>query len=100
VQALVPGSTVRYAEGGGPDPRSYRVDCSKLEQTLSAYRPTWTVELGIRELRDAMERVSLTADAFLGDRYFRIKQIRALQEQGRLDATLRWREPATAGAAR
>jgi len=100
VQALVPGSTVRYAEGGGPDPRSYRVDCSKLEQTLPAYRPTWTAEQGIRELRDAMERVSLTADEFLGDRYFRIKQIRALQGQGRLDATLRWREPATAGAAR
>jgi nucleoside-diphosphate-sugar epimerase len=99
VQSILPGSRVRYAEGGGPDPRSYRVDCSKLEQMLPAYRPEWTVERGIRELRDAMEGVSLTADEFLGDRYFRIKQIQRLQREGRLDLDLRWREPVPAGAA-
>ncbi len=98
VQARVPGSRVRYAQGGGPDPRSYRVDCSKLEQTLPAYRPRWTAERGIVELREAMERASLTREEFLGDRYFRIKQIKRLQGEGRLGPDLRWTRPVAGGA--
>jgi nucleoside-diphosphate-sugar epimerase len=97
VQALVPGSRVRYADGAGPDPRNYRVDCSKLEQTLPDYRPTWTVERGIRELRDAFTRRGLTPSEFLGDRYFRIKQIQRLQRIGRLSADLRWVAQVPAG---
>jgi len=98
VQALVPGSRVRYADAVGPDPRSYRVDCSKLEQTLPDYRPTWTVERGIRELRDAFTRRGLTKSEFLGDRYLRINQIQRLQRTGRLSADLRWLSHVPAGA--
>jgi len=97
VRDAIPESRIRYAAGGGPDPRSYRVDCSKLEQTLPTYQPRWTVERGIAELRDAMAGVGLTADEFLGDRYFRIKQIHALQRDGRLDDGLRWRTAAAVG---
>ena len=97
VQSLVPGSRVRYADGAGPDPRSYRVDCSKLENTLPAYQPEWTVERGIRELRDAFAQRGLTAAEFLGDRYFRIKQIQRLQDAGSLSADLRWLSRVPAG---
>ena len=30
VREVVPGCTVRYIEGGGPDPRCYRVNCDKV----------------------------------------------------------------------
>jgi nucleoside-diphosphate-sugar epimerase len=90
VEEVVPGSKVRYAEGGGPDPRCYRVDCSKLMRTLPEYKPEWTVQRGMKQLRDAFERNGLTREDLLGDRYFRIKRIRALQAQGLLDASLRW----------
>ena len=30
VSEVVPDSVVTYAEGGGPDQRCYRVDCSKI----------------------------------------------------------------------
>ena len=30
VQEVVPGCAVKYMEGGGPDPRCYRVNCDKL----------------------------------------------------------------------
>jgi len=93
----VPGSRVRYVDGAGPDPRSYRVDCSKLEETLPAYQPVWTVERGIRELRDAFGQRGLTEREFLGDRYFRIKQIQRLQETGALSADLRWLSRVPAG---
>ena len=90
VAGQVSGSVVRYAAGGGPDPRSYRVDCSKLEQTLPAYTPKWTVERGIEQLRDAYMAADLTAEEFLGRRYTRLKHIRTLRAEDRLDADLRW----------
>jgi hypothetical protein len=86
----VPGSKVRYAEGGGPDPRCYRVDCRKLMRTLPEYQPQWTVRRGMEQLRDAFEANALTREDLLGDRYFRIKRIRALQNEGLLDASMRW----------
>jgi nucleoside-diphosphate-sugar epimerase len=97
VQAVVPGSSISYAAGGGPDPRSYRVDCSKLEQTLPEYQPRWTVRLGVEELYAAYQRNHFTADDFAGDRYLRIRHIQKLQREGRLDENLRWLVPATVG---
>jgi len=90
VEQVVPGSKVRYAEGGGPDPRCYRVDCGKLMRTLPEYRPQWTVRRGMEQLRDAFEANALSREDLLGDRYFRIKRIRALQTEGLLDASMRW----------
>jgi nucleoside-diphosphate-sugar epimerase len=90
VEQVVPGSKVRYAEGGGPDPRCYRVDCRKLMRTLPEYQPQWTVRRGMEQLRDAFEANALTREDLLGDRYFRIKRIRALQNEGLLDASMRW----------
>ena len=101
VQQVVPGSKVRYAEGGGPDPRCYRVDCGKLMRTLPEYQPEWTVRRGMEQLRDAFKRNGLSREELLGDRYFRIKRIRALQSEGLLDASLRWtsvESPVLAGA--
>ena len=96
VEAVVPGSRVQYSEGGGPDPRSYRVDCSKLEETLTAYRPQWTAQRGAEELFAACEANGLTRADFEGDRYFRIRHIQKLQGEGLLGADMRWaREPAT-----
>jgi nucleoside-diphosphate-sugar epimerase len=90
VEQVIPGSKVRYAEGGGPDPRCYRVDCGKLMRTLPEYQPRWTVRRGMEQLRDAFQRNGLTREELLGDRYFRIKRIRALQSEGLLDDSLRW----------
>ena len=36
VEAIVPGSRVQYAEGGGPDVRSYRVNCDRLPEVVPA----------------------------------------------------------------
>ena len=90
VEQVVPGSEVRYADGGGPDPRCYRVDCGKIMRTLPEYQPQWTVRRGMEQLRDAFKANGLTREELLGDRYFRIKRIRALQSEGLLDESLRW----------
>ncbi len=90
VQEIVPGSRVKYADGGGPDPRCYRVNCDKIRSVLPEFRPRWTVRQGMEELFDAMKELELTAEEFLGTRYQRIKTIQKLQADGRLDSDLRW----------
>ena len=48
VEEVVPGARASFAEGGGPDKRSYRVDCSKIARVLPDFEPRWTVRRGRR----------------------------------------------------
>lgn len=89
VEEIVPGSRVRYAPGGGPDPRCYRVSCDKLAATVPDFRPRFTVRLGIEQLYDAYRATPLTADGFR-ERYVRLREVRRLRDAGRLDPSLRW----------
>jgi nucleoside-diphosphate-sugar epimerase len=93
VAEVVPGARATFAEGGGPDKRSYRVDCSKIARVLPDFEPRWTVRRGIEQLYDAYARHGLTYDQFTGPSYLRIKRVQELQETGRLDDELRWRLP-------
>jgi nucleoside-diphosphate-sugar epimerase len=90
VQQVVPGSRVTYAPDGAPDPRSYRVDCSKLETTLPEYQPQWTVRRGIDELYAAFQSEGFSEDDVRGDRYFRIRHIQRLQREEQLGTDMRW----------
>ncbi|MEE9230193.1 MAG: SDR family oxidoreductase [Acidobacteriota bacterium] len=90
VEETVPGSRVTYAEGGGPDLRCYRVDCSKLARTLPDFQPQWTARRGVEELNLAYKRYGLTLEEFSGSRFLRINHIRELLHEQRLDSTLRW----------
>jgi hypothetical protein len=90
VEETVPGSRVKYAEGGGPDLRCYRVNCDKIARTLPAFRPQWTVRRGIEQLYEAYKDCALTLQEFTGTRYIRIKHLSSLLGSSRLDPTLRW----------
>jgi nucleoside-diphosphate-sugar epimerase len=96
VEQVVPDSKVEYAEGGGPDPRCYRVDCSKIADTLPAFRPEWTARRGIEELYAAFQRFGLGLDEFESGRFLRIRRVKDLQQAGELDEDLRRRDPALA----
>ena len=89
VQEVVPGCTVKYVEGGGPDPRCYRVNCDKLASTLPGFRTEWTVREGIEELHESFVRYGLTREAFA--RCIRLERIRELVSDDQLDSHLRWR---------
>lgn len=89
VAELMPRTRVVTADGAGPDPRDYRVDCSKIEKRLDDFRPTWTVPRGVEELRDAFREHGLTEDE-LRSRYVRLRRIRSLMDRGLLDERIRW----------
>jgi nucleoside-diphosphate-sugar epimerase len=86
----VPGTNVAFAEGAGPDLRSYRVDFGKLASRFPDLHMTWTVRRGVQEILEAYDRHGLTLDAFLSGRFVRLAHIRMLLDDGRLDAELRW----------
>ena len=87
VQDVVPRCTVRYMEGGGPDPRCYRVSCDKLRKHLPGFQTKWTVRRGAEELYDAFVRHGLTSEMFA--RLVRLKKIQERLRDGQLDPALR-----------
>jgi nucleoside-diphosphate-sugar epimerase len=79
---------IEYAEGAGPDPRSYRVDFRKLSETLPDGRPRWTARDGAQELLDAFRSAQLTSSGF--EMYTRLSRLKSLLAEGSLDDDLRW----------
>jgi nucleoside-diphosphate-sugar epimerase len=96
VEEVIPGARASFATGGGPDERSYRVDCSKIARVLPDFQARWTVRRGAEQLRNAYLRTGLTFEQFTGTRYLRINRVRELQDSGALDGDLRWRLPVAA----
>jgi nucleoside-diphosphate-sugar epimerase len=92
VKETVPGCTIEYAKDAGPDKRCYRVDSSKIANTLPAFQPEWDARRGARELYDAYKTIGLQLDDFEGPKYKRIDHIKQLLSSGRLGADLRWKE--------
>jgi nucleoside-diphosphate-sugar epimerase len=90
VEEVVPGSAVRYHPDGGPDKRCYRVNCDKIRHVLPGFKPQWTVRRGIEELYAAYVQEALAIEDFTGPRYLRIKHVKELQGEGRLDESMRW----------
>lgn len=93
VADVVPGAEVTFAEGAGTDPRSYRVDFSKIQETLPAFRCVWDARLGAQSLAAAYGAAGMDEAMFTGDRFTRLARLRTLLADGRLDDSLRWREP-------
>jgi nucleoside-diphosphate-sugar epimerase len=90
VQEAFLDCAVTYAEGGAPDPRSYRVDFGKIARCLPGFVPAWDARRGARELRAAYREVGLTKEDFAGPKYVRLARLKSLLETGKLDENLRW----------
>jgi len=89
VAEVVPGSVVTLAGDASPDRRNYRVSCERIRATLPGFRPRFDVRRGCIELRDAYLRAGLTAETFLGSRFFRIRRVLELRAAGAIDERLR-----------
>ena len=97
VRETVPDCRIDFAADAGPDTRSYRVSFAKIAERVPAFRPKWTVRDGAKQLYDAYRKTDLKLEEFEGPKYRRIDHIRQLIASGRLDASLRRREPAAVG---
>ena len=98
VAEAVGGVEVEFAEGAGADPRSYRVDFSKIAETLDDFRPTWNAERGARQLVDAYRADGDGRGDILRRSVRALSRLKTLLDEGRLDDELRWRAPVAAQA--
>ena len=98
VMETIPGCRVEYSADGGPDPRSYRVNFSKIKSTLPGFQPKWNIRSGAQELYDACKLANLKLEDFDGPRFKRILHIRKLLASGELDSELRWTNTVSAAS--
>lgn len=96
VRETVPGCSIEYAAGAGPDTRCYRVNFSKIHRVLPGFRTKWTVRTGAQQLYDVYKNVGLRVEDFEGARYNRIDHIKQLLSSGALDSDLRRKVTASA----
>lgn len=83
----VPGSELLITGEAGNDPRSYRVDFSRARKELG-FEAQWTIPDGAAQLAREYRARGLTQEAF-DRRFTRLAVLRARQEAGELDATMR-----------
>jgi nucleoside-diphosphate-sugar epimerase len=93
VKAVVPNCEVEYAGQGGPDPRNYRVNFARITNELPGFEPKWNARKGAEQLYEAFQHFGMTTDEFNSRKYTRLKQLRYLLDNDRLDNTLRWKIP-------
>lgn len=90
IAEVVPGSTVTYAPGGGPDARSYRVDFGKLARAFPALDLRGSVPSGAAQLLEAYRNCGLSRPDVEAGRFARLHRIREHQASGRMTGDLRW----------
>jgi nucleoside-diphosphate-sugar epimerase len=88
VVEAVPGARLVITGESGADPRSYRVDFSRIRAAMPAFSPEWTVKAGAVELVDAYQRFGFTRPDF-DRRYTRLARLSDRRTGGTLDDTLR-----------
>ncbi|MGH3829541.1 MAG: NAD-dependent epimerase/dehydratase family protein [Pseudonocardiaceae bacterium] len=88
VAAAVPGARVVITGESGADPRSYRVDFSRIRSALPGFRCAWSVPEGAAELAEAYTTHGLTWESF-ERRFTRLARLTDRTAQGSLDSSLR-----------
>jgi nucleoside-diphosphate-sugar epimerase len=90
VNDTLPDCQIEYANTAGPDPRSYRVDFSKLSHRLPTYKPRWNARTGVEEILAAYREAEFNFQELQGRKYIRLNQLKHLLDAGRLNEELRW----------
>ena len=85
------GCDVELSGDATADPRSYRVDFTRIATSLPEFGCRWNVRSGASQLVHAYSSVGLTYEDFVEmGRYTRLAQLKRLVAGGRLDEDLRW----------
>ncbi|MCG5220662.1 SDR family oxidoreductase [Streptosporangium sp. KLBMP 9127] len=88
VLAAVPGSELLITGESGGDPRSYRVDFSRIRAALPDFHARWSVQAGAVELVEAYRLHGLTKHDF-ERRFTRLAWLSDHRASGGLDGSLR-----------
>jgi nucleoside-diphosphate-sugar epimerase len=88
VASVVQESRIVVTGETGPDPRSYRVDFSRLARTFPALTPTWDARGGSQDLLERLREHGIgPADR---PRFNRMEWLTSLRGEERVTESLRW----------
>jgi nucleoside-diphosphate-sugar epimerase len=85
IERRLAGTSVAFADGAGPDQRSYRVRFDHLAEVLPDFRARFDLASGVDDLIANVERVGLDR----ADVSPRLRRLERMLADGRVDASLR-----------
>lgn len=91
VGSVFPGCEVSFGKATGADTRSYQVNFDKIANTLSSFKPKYTVEDGAKQLKAVFEKTNMSEETFQYRNYTRLKQLEYLKETDQLTDDLHWK---------
>lgn len=90
VSNVIPKSEIVYRNLHS-DPRTYKVDFNRINTVLREYFiPKWTPEKGGYEIIEYFKKIKLTEFDFQSRKYNRIKQLRYLLDNNKINKNLYW----------
>ncbi|MBW8000492.1 MAG: NAD(P)-dependent oxidoreductase [Planctomycetes bacterium] len=91
IEKIVPDSHSEILNKTGVDERTYRVDFSKIKEVLPGFKPAWNLRKGIGDIYQTYKDFGLTKDDLDSDKYFRVRWLKYLIENKKIDENIRWR---------
>lgn len=88
VKKIIPGSEIEFVNKSNKDSRSYKVDFTKINNTLG-FKTKWNLEKGIKQLYDFFKKEKLIENDFHDKKFYRLEQLKWLIVNGFLDENLR-----------
>ena len=89
-QNAVKGSKLTFTGEHGADSRTYRVGFTRILRELKDYyKPKWDLKSGAEELVEFFKKVDLTEDDFRGEKTIRLKKLKKLIQDGKLNNQLK-----------
>jgi len=76
----------------GVDKRNYRVNFDKIKTVLPGFSCKYTVADAAKELLAIFTKIQLTYEDFQSKNYTRLKQIKYLKENNKVDDSLYWKK--------
>lgn len=92
IKEVMPECKIAFSGEHGADSRSYRVDFGKINRKMPHFKPEWNLKKGIEQICEYYKKYGMDSDKFNGRYFIRLKQIRYLLDNSRLDARLYWRK--------
>lgn len=91
VGAVFPGCEVSFGKATGADTRSYQVNFDKIANTLSSFKPQYTVKDGAMQLKAIFEKINMSEETFKYRNYTRLKQLEYLIDTEKVTEDLHWK---------
>ena len=95
-QSAVPGSQIELRAQSDADQRTYRASFAKFRKAFPDFRFKWNPRTGAADLAQAFSRIGLDRVMFESSDFTRLKWLKSLIADGKLDRDLRWTEAALA----